>query len=163
MPYRAEIRDGEEPQSFINSFEGSFEFLSNFYPAPVKLFDIAAMSGEEYPTVEHAFQAAKTDDLAERVAILRAPTPGRAKRLGQRVKKRADWEQVKEAVMLRLLRQKFHHAALRAKLLATGDAVLIEGNWWGDTYWGICKGRGQNRLGALLMQVRKEIVDAAGQ
>ena len=135
----------------ITSFTGQYRFLSNFYPAVVTL------DGIECPTVEHAYQAAKTIYQHERATIIAAPTPGAAKRAGRRCTKREDWDEVKLQAMLTLLRKKFAHPALMEKLLATGDAELIEGNTWGDTYWGRCNGVGENHLGRLLMQVRAEI------
>ena len=138
----------------ITNFHGQHDFLSNFAAAPV------VYEGETYPTVEHAFQAAKTHDRAERQTIRDATTPATAKRLGRRVTLRPDWEQVKFDLMLALLRQKFASAELREQLLATGDAELIEGNRWNDRTWGcvLVKGKwiGKNRLGKLLMQVREE-------
>ena len=56
-----------------------------------------------------------------------------------------------------LLRQKFAREPLRSQLLATGEAKLIEGNHWGDTFWGVCRGQGENHLGMLLMKAREEI------
>ena len=47
--------------------------------------------------------------------------------------------------------------SLRQALLDTKDVHLIEGNNWGDTYWGVCKGIGCNKLGEILMQIREEI------
>ena len=141
-----------EMSSTIRKFIGEFTFLSNFYPSPVKF------EGQTFPTVEHAFQAAKTQDQAERDIILRCHNPSRAKRKGRQVCLRPDWEEVKENVMLGLLRQKFKGRALRNELLITGDAQLIEGNNWGDTYWGVCNGQGKNRLGILLMRVRDEVL-----
>lgn len=135
----------------IASFLGPYRWLSNFHPAPVVL------DGVTYPTVEHAFQAAKTLDPLERRRMLLQPNPGKVKRLGQRVRKRPDWKAVRLSVMFELLRQKFAHAPLRQALLETGDAVLIEGNVWGDVYWGQCGGVGQNHLGKLLMRVREEV------
>lgn len=65
---------------------------------------------------------------------------------------------MRDGVMLQLLRQKFlGDEELRRKLLRTGDAMLVEGNYWGDTYWGVCFGSGKNMLGKLLMQVREEL------
>lgn len=136
----------------IDQFTGEHYFLSNFFdPAPVVYDDT------EYPTTEHAYQAAKTLDPEERRQIQKAPTPGQAKKLGRRVKLRRDWESIKDAVMLDLCRQKFRDSRLRQLLLDTGDQELVEGNWWGDVYWGVCKGTGRNMLGKLLMQVRDEI------
>lgn len=140
------------PAPTIDRFSGSYRFLSNFYPSPVYLDTLV------YSSVEHAYQAAKTQDLDERLAILDAATPGIAKSLGRRVTLRSDWEQIKEKVMLDLLRQKFKAWHLEQQLLATKDAHLVEGNTWGDTYWGVCGGLGKNRLGVLLEIVRGEIV-----
>ena len=163
----------------IDKFEGEYEFLSNFYPCDVEF------KGEDYASTEHAYQAAKSTDPAVR-ATFRAETPcgscsgtgaaseretcficdgngevpitpGKAKKMGRKVALRPDWEQVKNDVMLALLREKFLDSTLRKKLLETGDAELVEGNWWGDVYWGVCKGVGENHLGRLLMQVRSEL------
>jgi ribA/ribD-fused uncharacterized protein len=135
----------------IDSFTGDYTFLSNFYPAPVT-FD-----GLLYPTTEHAFQAAKTLNYMERREIQSLAKPGDAKRRGRTVTLRDNWEVLKNHVMFGLLRDKFSKGHLRDKLLATGDAKLIEGNTWGDTYWGVCNGHGQNHLGTLLMAVRDEL------
>ncbi|MCE7985531.1 MAG: NADAR family protein [Caldilinea sp. CFX5] len=139
----------------ITSFHGDYDFLSNFAYSPL------TYEGETYPTVEHAFQAAKTFDPAEQQKVREASSPGSAKRLGRRVTLRADWETVKYDIMLALLRQKFSAPDFRPKLLATGDADLIEGNTWGDRTWGCVQVKGQwvgkNHLGKLLMQVRAEL------
>ena len=136
----------------IDRFWGRYRFLSNFYPAPVSAFGIA------FPTVEHAYQASKTENREQQLAILACSTPGKAKRAGRYVDRVPDFEARKPDVMLGLLRQKFdNHPDLREKLLATGDEELIEGNDWDDTYWGVCDGEGENHLGRLLMQVRTEI------
>jgi ribA/ribD-fused uncharacterized protein len=135
----------------IEEFQGKNRFLSNFYPARVEF------GGVVYPTVEHAYQAAKTLDPELRKKVRAAAKPGLAKRLGRGVALRPNWETVKCRVMFLLLRWKFHLQPLRGQLLATGAAELVEGNRWGDTYWGVCRGEGENRLGKLLMQVRKEL------
>jgi ribA/ribD-fused uncharacterized protein len=71
---------------------------------------------------------------------------------------RRDWESVKEQVMLEALRAKFtQHDDLKAILLGTGDAVLVE-HTAKDSYWGDGgDGSGKNRLGQLLMRVRDEL------
>ena len=112
----------------------------------------------EYPSSEHAYQAAKTKDKKMRRKIACKATAWEAKRLGQQVKLREDWEERKVEIMYRILHAKFNqHDDLKEKLLATGDAELIEGNTWGDTFWGICDGKGENKLGKLLMLLREEI------
>lgn len=140
----------------ISSFRGDYHFLSNFHPSPVEL------DGVIYPYVENAFQAAKTLDRKQRIPFV-SMNPSEAKRAGRRLKLRGDWENVKPDIMLALVRDKFARTpALREKLLATGEARLIEGNTWGDTIWGVCRGKGKNMLGKILMRVRAEIVQEEG-
>src|SRR5687767_9057952 len=130
----------------IDSFREEHEFLSNFYPASV------SYDGKEYPTVEHAFQAAKTDNHRERKQIQQCGSPSNAKKMGRRVKLRTDWETVKLGIMEALVREKFtRHPELRAALLDTEDRPLIEGNTWSDTFWGTVRGSGKNHLGKILM------------
>jgi len=136
----------------IDSFEGEHRFLSNFYSSPLQL------EGIIYPTIEHAFQAMKTKDKNKRIEISKLQTPGEAKRAGRKVKLREDWEKIKLEVMEFLVRLKFkNYIDLKNELLATDNAELIEGNWWNDRFWGICKGRGENNLGKILMKVRDEL------
>jgi len=126
-------------------------YCSNFYRTPI------TVNGEFYPTVEHYYQACKTMDLEEHEMIRTLSTPKEAKFAGYHVKLRPDWERVKEGVMLEGLRAKFTaYSVLREKLLSSGDAVLHENSPW-DKYWGYAKGKGQDRLGILLMQVREEL------
>lgn len=136
----------------ITEFKGEFWWLSNFSPSKVIL------DGYEYPSVEHAYQAAKTVDPNERKQVRDAPGPGQAKKLGRKVAMREDWEQAKIGVMESMLRQKFDpESELAKKLLETGDGQLVEGNFWGDTFWGVCKGVGKNNLGKLLMKIRGDL------
>jgi ribA/ribD-fused uncharacterized protein len=142
----------------IDSFREEYAFLSNFYPVVVTLDEM------NYPTVEHAFQAAKCLDLSERIKICKAKTPGQAKRLGRQVVSfKKNWNDIRVKVMRDLLYQKFGHKQLLFKLLATGNQQLVEGNTWHDNFWGVCQcGRctvGQNQLGKLLMEIRQEVRD----
>lgn len=144
----------------IDMFKDEFRFLSNFHPSPVRLTDDEFP--DTYPTVEHAYQAAKTLGRKMRKRIRDAETPGRAKQLGGTAVLRPAWDDIKLNVMRDLVWQKFtEDPDLRAKLLATGDAELVEGNTWGDTFWGVDldKGRGENHLGKILMETRQKIVD----
>jgi ribA/ribD-fused uncharacterized protein len=135
----------------ITSFTGRHSFLSNFHHSPILL------AGDEYPTVEHAFQAQKTLNGARREQIRTAHSPALAKKIGRQVQIRANWDGMKERVMLECLRLKFAGwPALARALERTGDGWLEEGNTWGDRYWGTVDGTGHNRLGVLLMQVRTE-------
>ena len=130
----------------IEYFRDEYYFLSNFYSAPVEYMGIRFSSNEA------AFQAAKCPERANEFVRL---NPSEAKRLGRRVALRPDWEQVKDNVMYEICLDKFRrNPDLRDKLLATGDAELIEGNTWGDRYWGQVDGIGRNQLGKTLMRVR---------
>lgn len=136
----------------ITRFYGLHRFMSNFWPA------VVVFEGYSYPTVEHAYCAAKTLDKVERTKIMQARTPGEAKRLGKKVTIRRDWDELKLSVMEDLARQKFQkHSDLRRGLLATGNAEIFEGNTWGDKFWGVCRGEGHNHLGKILMKVRSEL------
>lgn len=117
----------------ITSFTGPYAFLSNFlHPCPVE------HEGILYTSSEHAYQAAKTVLWEERHTILAAPTPAKAKRAGRTVTLRPEWEHIKRAVMLTVVLAKFvWNPDLAQRLAATGDRALLEGNWWGDTYWGV--------------------------
>lgn len=134
----------------IDRFAGPYEFLSNFYWFTTR-------TGER-TTVEHIYQACKCADPAESYYVLTAKTPGFAKRLGRRARLVADWDNMRVPSMLSILRSKFRPGTKEAsKLAETGDAELIEGNNWGDTFWGVYNGQGENWLGVLLMLVREEL------
>ena len=133
----------------ICSFRDEDFFLSNFYPVEIKL------DGIVYPNAEAAFQAQKTLDVEERRKFSMLKNPVQAKRLGRKVKLRDDWEEVKLDIMTEIVSQKFlQHPHLIEMLLQTGDEKLVEGNKWGDRFWGVCKGKGENHLGKILMKIR---------
>lgn len=143
--------DGETMIESIKGFFGNYRFLSNFAPAKI------VWEGIEYPTTEHAFQAAKTLDQASKLLIAAADSPGEAKKLGRKVAMRSDWDMNKYHIMLQICRLKFADPKYREQLLATNDAYLEETNTWGDKIWGVCDGEGTNWLGKILMQIRQEI------
>lgn len=137
----------------IKGFQGSYRFLSNFYPFQV------TFEGLTYQSSEAAFQAQKTLDEESRARFTRlnareARTLGRDK---QKTKIRADWDDIKLNVMYKILREKFSHQSCKSMLLETGDVHLEETNYWHDTFWGVYNGVGWNHLGKLLMIVRDEL------
>lgn len=139
----------------VKMFRGEYYFLSNFYPVEI------TVDGLTYQNAEAAFQAQKclTEEEKRQFCSL---SGNQAKHLGRKVALRPDWEQVKDDVMRRVVGEKFRqHPALAIQLIATGDAILQEGNTWNDTYWGVSlkTGRGKNRLGGILMQLRKELME----
>lgn len=141
----------------ITEFRGPTRWLSNFEYAEVLI------DGKTYATNEHYYQACKSTTEMGHERIRTCKTPAEAKKLGQQVILRSDWESIKDEVMLKGLRAKFAPGTLLAyKLLATKDRLLVEGNDWHDTHWGVCncvkhQGAGLNTLGRLLMQVREEL------
>lgn len=152
----------------IGPFTGEHRFLSNFFPVEV-YYDETLWS-----SAEHAYQAAKTFDSRARAKIFHAQTAGQAKRLGRKVPLRSDWNEVQIPIMLAILRAKFADPWLAERLLFTGDAELVEVNSWGDRFWGqVWETRagenrqgafiGQNHLGKLLMQVRRELREGHGE
>lgn len=147
----------------------AFGFLSHFHPAPIEI------DGESWPSVEYFYQAQKSDNRAYRAAIRAAPSPGKAKRLAappqapRRIsyhswfrangkEPRADWDDVKLAIMRRADRAKFlQNPELALRLLATGDAELIEDSP-SEPFWGVGRnGNGLNWAGRVLMEVRDEL------
>ena len=138
----------------IDSFRGANSFLSNMSSSPFKV------GQTEYPTVEHFYQAMKTDIPEERAKILAARTASEAKRIGRTVKLRKNWSKIQIEVMDTALRAKFQqNPELKKKLIDTGEAELIEGNTWNDKFWGVVNGEGTNWLGKLLMQIRKDLME----
>ena len=135
----------------IDRFTDGYEFLSNFYPV------LITYEGLIYYSTEAAYQACKTTDETLRVPFT-VMTPGAAKRAGKRLLLRDDWETVKLGIMNDLLRLKFQDRDLRESLIDTYPHELVEGNTWGDRFWGTCSGQGHNHLGRLLMELREELM-----
>lgn len=132
----------------ISRFDDKYAFLSNFHICPVEF------EGLKYTSSEAAFQAQKTLSEEKRAEFC-ALAPGESKRLGRKVDLRPDWEEVKDQIMYDICYAKFtQNPKLALKLINTGTEELIEGNTWNDTYWGVCNGVGQNKLGQTLMKLR---------
>lgn len=134
----------------ILEFQGKYRFLSNFWPVVIEY------EGEFYSSVEHAYQAAKFKKNDRNFFRLNSTTAAHAKHAGAG-KGPPEWEETKIMVMYELLQKKFKQEDLKIALLATGDVELIEGNAWGDIYWGVCNGVGENWLGKIIMKVREEL------
>lgn len=149
----------------VKSFDGEYEFLSNFCedtPFKIEMFPGKTFS---FSSGEHGYQAYKAfavpgiprEEVFDIVRKIRdAKTPGLSKKLGRGIKiDVGHWDQIKDDCMRTVVFEKFaHNPDLVDKLLETGAAMLVEGNTWGDTYWGRVDGKGLNRLGSILMEVR---------
>lgn len=136
---------------------GPYGGFSNFSRHPVRL------KGKTWKTSEHYFQAQKFPGHPQASKIRKAKTPNAAKRLGSSRKApiRKDWEKVKESVMREVLQAKFtQNEDLRQLLLSTGTTSIVEAAPT-DPYWGSGPdGRGKNRLGILLMELRDKLSKA---
>jgi ribA/ribD-fused uncharacterized protein len=143
----------------ILEFRGATRWLSNFHEQKIVFREI------EFPTNEHAYQADKCSEPRIRQIFATLQRPRYAQLLGQVIHCRTDWEDDKLRGMLEINRLKFANETLRTMLLETGDCQLIEGNSWHDNFWGTCLceqcgNRGQNQLGKILMQIRREFARA---
>lgn len=135
----------------ISSFRKEYRFLSNFYPCQIRY------KGLLFNSSEACYQAMKTTDR-EAWKEFRNVSPKRAKHLGYKVKLREDWDEVKIDIMRDIVTQKFmQNPFLSMQLKKTSPLILVEGNTWGDTFWGVCNGEGKNHLGRILMEVRSDI------
>jgi ribA/ribD-fused uncharacterized protein len=141
----------------IDGFEGPYRFLSNFFKNMVEY------EGLTFPSVEHAYQAAKCEIPADRIPFTDEKVKaGSAKAMGRNVPLRPNWNDLRIPIMKELLRQKFSRNGMRILLQSTGNEELIEGNHWHDNFWGYChcqkcsKLEHHNNLGKLLMEIRKE-------
>ena len=137
----------------ITAFTGSFRFLSNFYPCKV-LYE-----GIEYPSSEHAYVAAKTDNQLQKLAISEISNTSDVKRFWRTLKLKENWDSIKVSIMKNIVESKFDQNIDLMKLLQeTRHYELIEGNNWGDKFWGQSPlGTGRNELGKILMSVRDDI------
>jgi ribA/ribD-fused uncharacterized protein len=137
----------------VRGFFGPYRFLSNFHFVNVQL------DGEIYRTTEHAYQAAKTLDLDARRMIQRMSAPRDARKAGQTVRIRDGWvEGIRWDTMYDLSCQKYSKGQTMHDLLCTYPMYLEETNTWGDVYWGVCRGKGENQLGKILMTVREDLM-----
>jgi len=146
----------------IPRFEGDYHFLSNFAPSVIQI-DTKNVGVLTFPTGEHMFQSLKykaMTDESKRLDYLESvnasPAPDWAKKRGRAVKiDIVKWESIRIEMMRQTVWEKFkQNQNLVPRLLDTDSAMLVEGNTWGDTFWGRVDGRGYNLLGSILMEVR---------
>ncbi|MCK9542631.1 MAG: NADAR family protein [Novosphingobium sp.] len=138
--------------NIIFSFVGYYKFLSNFHTHEEITYNKMKANN-----VEHLYQASKATCKEDKEYVLTAETPNRAKVRGKLIECRKDWEDVKINVMRDLLKLKFEIPDLKQQLINTKGIVIIEGNYWKDTFWGVYEGEGKNMLGELLMELRREL------
>ena len=141
----------------IGPFKGEFGFLSNMFIAPFLI------DGVRYSSVENYYQSNKCYNEVDRVR-LRECSPYYAKKEVRMVLLFDNWVEMREHFMARGIFAKFSQNRNLNKLLKnTGDAKLVELNYWHDNFWGDCtckkcrNVKGMNKLGRMLMDVRLSI------
>jgi hypothetical protein len=137
----------------ITSFQNEHRWLSNFAPCEIIL------DGIIFKSVEHAYMSAKSDSPEWKEFCRSIEKPGEVKKASRKTSLRHDWEDIKISVMRVCLEQKFAQEHFKTKLLATGNCIIEEGNFWGDTFWGVDlkTGKGLNLLGCLIMEIRASL------
>lgn len=134
----------------IYGFFMEHRWLSNYEVCKIDMGDFV------YRSSEAAYMAEKTDDLKQKAHLASLSKPHEAKKYGQIVTIKPDWDKTRIGAMANVLIAKFEqNSYLAKKLLETGDKYLEETNWWNDTFWGVCRGVGENNLGKLLMMIRQ--------
>ena len=137
----------------FNSKANKYAEFSNFHESPFEI------DGKTYPTVEHWFQSQKfpTDnELQEQIRT--APSPAKAKKLGRTksVHFQSNWNSARDEVMKRGVTAKFEQNAELMELLRSTDGYELKEKAFWDSYWGTGRnGKGQNKMGKLLMEIIK--------
>lgn len=140
----------------IKGFRGQYRWLSNFSECNFQ------RKGIKYPTVEHAYQAAKLEMRDREIFIKENPSPFEAKRNWKNYElmwSPEEWDKFKFMIMHDLIDIKFNFLYYKNRLLKTEDRYIEETNNWGDSYWGfdINQNRGENNLGHIIMMVRHKL------
>lgn len=137
----------------IKQFKDNYSWLSNFFESPITI------NGITYPTVEHAYQSQKSEDINWRLKC-KTGSPAYIKKESRKIEIDVkEWDKRKLKVMENCIHQKFTQEPFKSLLLATGEEEIQEGNTWGDEFWGVNlkNGKGQNKLGKLIMRQRDKL------
>lgn len=139
----------------IRKFDKEYKWLSNFAPCTIVL------NGITYPSVEHAYMSAKSNDVRWYLKCTdESIKPGTIKKLSRGILLVSNWDSIKIEVMRDCLKQKFSQEPYKTLLIETGDVFIQEGNFWGDTFWGVDLNTktGENRLGKMIMEIRDKLL-----
>ena len=142
----------EELLGNLMIFRGKYFFLSNFYPCRIEY------DGLVYQNAEAAYQAQKELDFEKRKSY-QSLNPYDAKRHGRSANLRSDWDDIKDSIMHEIVLAKFQQNPDLKWLLMDVVDPIVEENTWNDTYWGVCRGKGLNKLGEILTMVRQKFLE----
>lgn len=139
----------------IKEFQDEYRWLSNFAPCKIVLDEI------EYPSVEHAYMSAKSNDPDWKEFCSKTESPGQVKRASRSIDIIPKWDEIKLKVMKECINQKYNQEPYLTKLRNTGNKYIQEGNRWNDKFWGVDlknePNEGFNNLGKLIMTKRDQI------
>jgi ribA/ribD-fused uncharacterized protein len=139
---------------FVKGFFGEYRWLSNFHECEI------FFNGLRFPATENAYVYAKIapelrTEFQETIDELMVCSAAESKKIGKSVPIRDDWDAIKYDIMSAVVFDKYYrHKELRKALLSTGYKHLEETNHWKDTFWGVCDGKGHNKLGQIHMSIR---------
>jgi len=143
---------------FYRANEKPYGPLSNLYRRSI------SFEGEVFATSEHAYQAGKARKPAVRKWLMEAPSPALLAMAAHGLyywDVSPGWSKTKFDRMRAVLFAKFtQHEDLKALLLSTGDARLVETATVDNEVnrlWGEVNGLGKNMLGVLLMELRDKL------
>ena len=135
----------------IAGFVADYRWLSNYFLCRVE------WEGRVYGSAEAAYHSGKYLRAERDVFTNLDPDPAR-KLSRAKPYDTAAWEVRQVPTMREVVWAKFsQNPELAKKLLATGDRYLEETNWWGDSFWGVYRGEGQNLLGKIVMDTRARL------
>ena len=110
---------------------------------------------------DNIFERFMVNDLCSKRLYISYLKPHEAKKFSKENKMTSlVFEEKKLQIMEYAQRKKYSKEPFKLKLIGTGDALLEEGNWWGDKFWGVdIKTReGENNLGKIIMKIRDELI-----
>lgn len=138
----------------IYFFREEYAWLSNYAECKIDI------KGIIYDSVEHAYLSCKLPDDEWKILCTRNSPRVIKQELTKRLI-RPDWDDIKIDAMRYCLNEKFRQEPFRTKLIETGNQNIVEGNYWGDTFWGVDLKQdpniGENNLGRLIMSIRDNI------
>ena len=139
----------------INGFFDDFEFLNNEFESEVQY------NGLFFPSAFNAFQSARTSKKYYIDKLQQNLSPEDLYDVCIQISDPLDWEERREGIMTRIVRDKFVRCLdLQKKLLETGHRDLV--NIYSEKsasnlFWGKIGNQGTNKLGEILMKIRQDI------